>query len=150
MVVAETGDRHNFEEEVAPLYAFFPPFFFAFIGLEVDLGALADLGTLALLALVTVLAAITKFGAARVAAGSLGTRDAVVVALGMVPRGEVGIIVAGIGATAGVLDEELFAVVVGMSILTTLAVPPLLRRALGRTASEDSSGPLEPATRAPT
>ena len=45
----------------------------------------------------------------------------------MVPRGEVGIIVAGIGRAAGVIDDELFAVIVGMSILTTLAVPPLLR-----------------------
>ena len=134
MVVAETRRPARFEEEVAPLYAFFPPFFFAFIGLEVDLGKLAEAGTLALLVLVTALAAVTKFVAARVAAGSLGTRDAVVVGLGMVPRGEVGIIVAGIGATAGVLDEQLFAVVVGMSILTTLLVPPLLRRVLARPA----------------
>jgi Na+:H+ antiporter len=132
MIVAESREQHDFEEEVAPLYAFFPPFFFAYIGLEVDLSQFADLGTDALLILVTVLAAITKFVSARVAATSLGTRDAVVVGLGMVPRGEVGIIVAGIGATAGVLDDELFAVVVGMSILTTLLVPPLLRRALGR------------------
>jgi Kef-type K+ transport system membrane component KefB len=51
-----------------------------------------------------------------------------------VPRGEVGIIVAGIGATAGVVDGELFAVIVGMSILTTLIVPPMLRRALERPA----------------
>jgi Kef-type K+ transport system membrane component KefB len=48
----------------------------------------------------------------------------------MIPRGEVGIIVAGIGASAGVLDERLFAVVVGMAVLTTLLAPPLLRRAL--------------------
>ena len=48
--------------------------------------------------------------------------------MGMVPRGEVGIIVAGIGQAAGVIDEELFAVVVGMSVLTTLLVAPVLRR----------------------
>jgi Kef-type K+ transport system membrane component KefB len=45
----------------------------------------------------------------------------------MIPRGEVGIIVASIGAAAGVVDDELFAVVVGMSIATTLAVPSALR-----------------------
>jgi Kef-type K+ transport system membrane component KefB len=130
MVVAESKDQHDFEEEVAPLYAFFPPFFFVYIGLEVDLGSFGDAGTILLLAGVTALAFATKFGAAWFAARSMGERDAVVVGLGMVPRGEVGIIVAGIGATAGVVDDDLFAVIVGMSILTTLAIPPLLRRAL--------------------
>ena len=134
MVVAETKDRHDFEEEVAPLYAFFPPFFFVFIGLEVELDAFTDAGTLALLAGITALAFATKFGAAWVAARPMGREDARVVALGMVPRGEVGIIVAGIGATAGVVEADLFAVIVGMSIATTLIIPPLLRRALARTA----------------
>jgi len=132
MVVAETKDRHDFEEEVAPLYAFFPPFFFVFIGLEVDLGAFADAGTLGMLLAITVLAFVTKFGSAWLAARSMGARDALVVGLGMVPRGEVGIIVAGIGATAGVIEPDLFAVIVGMSIATTLLIPPLLRRALER------------------
>jgi Kef-type K+ transport system membrane component KefB len=48
----------------------------------------------------------------------------------MIPRGEVGIIVAGIGATAGVIGSERFAVIVAMSVATTLLAPPLLRRAL--------------------
>jgi Kef-type K+ transport system membrane component KefB len=130
MIVAETKEQSPIEQEVAPLYAFFPPFFFAFIGLEVDLDAFTDLGTVALLAAVTALAAVAKFGGAWLGARSLGGRDALTVGVGMVPRGEVGIIVAGIGATAGVIDDELFAVIVGMSILTTLLVPPILRRTL--------------------
>jgi len=134
MVVAETKDRHDFEEEIAPLYAFFPPFFFVFIGLEVELGAFTDAGTLGLLLAITLLAFLTKFGAAWLAARSMGARDAIVIGLGMVPRGEVGIIVAGIGATAGVVEPDLFAVIVGMSIATTLLIPPLLRRALARAA----------------
>jgi Kef-type K+ transport system membrane component KefB len=133
MIVAETKDRHDFEEEVAPLYAFFPPFFFVFIGLEVQLDAFTDAGTLALLLGVTALAFVTKFGAAWLAARPMGAANALVVGLGMVPRGEVGIIVAGIGATAGVVEPDLFAVIVGMSIATTLLIPPLLRRALART-----------------
>ena len=128
MVVAETKDRHDFEEEVAPLYAFFPPFFFVAIGLQVDLDALADGQTLALLAGVTALAAATKFAAAWVGARGLGRPDSLIVGVGMVPRGEVGIIVASIAVTEGVIDDDLFAVIVGMSILTTLLVPPLLRR----------------------
>lgn len=137
MIVAETKEQHPIEDEIAPLYAFFPPFFFAFIGTQVDLGALADAETLLLLAGVTALAAITKFGGAWLGARSLGRREAALVGVGMVPRGEVGIIVAGIGAATGVVDEQLFAVIVGMSILTTLAVPPLLR-GLSRSAAAAS------------
>ena len=127
----------DFEDEVAPLYAFFPPFFFVYVGLQVELDAFTDLGTLALLIGVTALAFATKFGAAWLAARSMGPRDAVVVGLGMVPRGEVGIIVAGIGATSAVVEPDLFAVIVGMSIATTLVIPPLLRRALARPPADD-------------
>jgi Kef-type K+ transport system membrane component KefB len=134
LVVAESKDREDFEQEIAPLYAFFPPFFFAFIGLEVELEAFFDVQVLAALAGMTALAFATKYVAAWAAARPMGPRDARVVGLGMVPRGEVGIIVAGIGATAGVVEDELFAVIVGMSILTTLLIPPLLRRALARPA----------------
>jgi Kef-type K+ transport system membrane component KefB len=130
MIVAESKDRQPVQEEVRPLYAFFPPFFFVFIGLQVDIALFADAETLALLAGVTAVAVVTKFGAAWLAARPLGRRDAITVGIGMVPRGEVGIIVAGIGATAGVIDDQQFAVIVGMSLLTTLMVPPLLRRAL--------------------
>ncbi|MEX1141701.1 MAG: cation:proton antiporter [Thermoleophilaceae bacterium] len=134
LMVAETKEQHPVEDQVAPLYAFFPPFFFAFIGTELDLAALADPGALGLLAIVTVLAVVTKFVGAYVGARSLGKREASTVAVGMVPRGEVGIIVAGIGAAEGVIDEELFAVIVGMSILTTLIVPPILRRLVAEPA----------------
>lgn len=76
MIVAETKEQHPVEEEVAPLYALFPPFFFAYIGLQVDLGALADGETLLLVAAVTVLAVVTKFAGAWVGARSLGSREA--------------------------------------------------------------------------
>jgi Kef-type K+ transport system membrane component KefB len=128
MIVAETKDHSTIEEEVRPLYAFFPPFFFAFIGIELDLGALIDGYALFLLVTITLLAALTKFGPAYLAARGLGKREAMIVGVGMVPRGEVGIVVAAIGAAEGVVDAELFGVVVGMSILTTLLAPFALRR----------------------
>jgi Kef-type K+ transport system membrane component KefB len=148
MVVAETKDRHDFEEEIAPLYAFFPPFFFAFIGLEVDLAAFGELETVGLLVGLTLLAIVTKFVPCRLAARSLGKADAAVVGVGMVPRGEVGIIVAGIGATTGVIQDDLFAVIVGMSIATTLLVPPVLRRALARSPESAVEAEPEPVERA--
>ena len=128
MIIAETRDQHPIEEEVAPLYAFFPPFFFAFIGLEMSLAAFGSLETLLLLAGVTLLAVVTKFAGAYIGALRMGRRDATFVGVGMVPRGEVGIIVAGIGNATGTIDAELFAIIVAMSVITTLIVPPILRR----------------------
>jgi Kef-type K+ transport system membrane component KefB len=129
MIVAETREQHPIEREVAPLYAFFPPFFFAFIGAELDLGTLADGGALLLLLGLTALAVVTKYAGAWLGARMLARSERKVVALGMIPRGEVGIIGAGIGASAGVIGDERFAVIVAMSVATTLIAPPLLRRA---------------------
>ena len=130
LIVAETKEQHPIEEEVEGLYAFFAPFFFVSIGIQIDLDALADPAVLGVLLLLTVVAVATKFAGAWLASAEIGKRERIAISLGMVPRGEVGIIVAGIGASAAVLDEELFAAIVGMSILTTLIVPPLLRRVL--------------------
>ncbi len=138
MIVAETKDQHPIEEEVKPLYAFFPPFFFAFIGIELDLGSLLDADALLLLTGITALAAATKLLPGYLAARGLGRGEAWIVGVGMIPRGEVGIVVASIGAAEGVVDAELFAVVVGMSILTTLAAPFALRR-LARSSEMERS-----------
>jgi Kef-type K+ transport system membrane component KefB len=128
MIVAETKDHTSIEEEVRPLYAFFPPFFFAFIGIELDLGSLLNGHALWLLAAITAIAAATKLVPAYLAARPLGRVQAAIVGVGMVPRGEVGIVIASIGAAEGVVDAELFAVVVGMAVLTTLMAPFALRR----------------------
>ena len=127
MMVAETKEQHPIEEEVAPLYAFFAPFFFVFIGLQLDLSAYTALGTIALLAVTTAVAVVTKFAGAWLGARSLGSRQARIVGIAMIPRGEVGIVIAGIALAEGAVSEQFFAVVVGMSVLTTLIAPPLLR-----------------------
>lgn len=128
MIVAETKEQHPIEDEIAPLYAFFTPFFFASIGLALDLDVLLEPETLLVVVGLSALAVVTKLLGAWPGARRLGGREARIVALGMVPRGEVGIIVAGIGSVTGVVDAELFAAIVGMSIVTTLIVPPFLRR----------------------
>ena len=128
MIVAETKDHTSIEREVAPLYAFFPPFFFASIGIGVELSVFADPEVVLLLLALTALAIVTKLvGTLPVAISKMGRRDGALVSVGMVPRGEVGIVVAGIGLMSGVTDNDLFAAIVGMSILTTLIVPPVLR-----------------------
>lgn len=136
MIVAETRDHHPVEREFAPLYALFPSFFFVFIGASVDLDALAGGSTLLLLAGLAALSFAVKYLACWFAARPLGRRDAQIVGLGMTPRGEVGIVVAGLGASSGALDAELFAVLVAVSVLTSLLAPPLLRRAAHDPARE--------------
>ncbi|HEX5578608.1 MAG TPA: cation:proton antiporter [Candidatus Limnocylindria bacterium] len=133
MVVGESSEKHALEEEVAPVAAFFTPFFFGFIGAQVDLAAVVRPDVLLLLLIVTVIAIATKFVGAFLGALRTGRRRAMLIGVAMVPRGEVGIVVAGLGLTAGAITAELYSVVVGMAILTTLiappALPPLARRA---------------------
>jgi Kef-type K+ transport system membrane component KefB len=126
MVVGESSERHALEAEVAPVAAFFTPFFFGFIGAQVDLSGLANLEALLLLAGITALAVASKFVGASIGAIRHGRWRAALVGWGMVPRGEVGIVVAGLGLSAGAIDSEIYSVVVGMAIITTLIVPPLL------------------------
>jgi Kef-type K+ transport system membrane component KefB len=126
MVVGESSERHALEAEVAPVAAFFTPFFFGFIGAQVDLAGLADPSSILLLLAISVLAIATKFGGAFFGAIRQGRARALLIGWGMVPRGEVGIVVAGLGLSAGAIDSEIYSVVVGMAIVTTLVVPPLL------------------------
>ena len=142
MVVGESSERHALEEEVAPVAAFFTPFFFGSIGAQVDLAGLADWGVIALLLGVTAVAIVTKFAGALVGSLRLGMRRATLIAAGMVPRGEVGIVVAGLGLQTGAISGSVYSVVVGMAILTTLIVPPFLP-ALVRRAEADAEPPPE-------
>ncbi|MFT4048430.1 MAG: cation:proton antiporter [Solirubrobacterales bacterium] len=129
MIVAETRDHNNIQDEVAPLYAFFAPFFFASIGAQLVLSELGDGEALLLLTGITMLAVLTKYVGSWIGARSLSARDRRIVSVGMIPRGEVGVIVAGLGYAKGAIDAEIFAVVVAMAVLTTLIAPYLIRAA---------------------
>jgi len=138
MVVGESSERHALEAEVAPVAAFFTPFFFGFIGAQVDLAGLADLGTLALVAVVTAIAIGTKFIGAFIGAIRFGRAEAALIGWGMVPRGEVGIVVAGLGLQIGAIEGQLYTVVVAMAVLTTLIVPPVLPALVGRSGTRET------------
>lgn len=126
MVAGESSEREALEAEVAPLAAFFTPFFFGFIGAQVDLAGLATIPALLSLAAITALAVVSKFAGAFLGAIRRGPAVGVLVGWGMVPRGEVGIVVAGLGLSAGAIDAPIYSLVVGMAVITTLIVPPLL------------------------
>jgi Kef-type K+ transport system membrane component KefB len=108
----------------------------------VDLAGLASFEAAGLLLGITALAVGTKFIGAFIGALSQGRERALLIGWGMVPRGEVGIVVAGLGLSAGAIDAQVYSVVVGMAILTTLIVPPFLP-ALVRRAEIDAAPPVD-------
>ena len=126
MVVGESSERHALETETAPVAAFFTPFFVGFVGAQIDPAAFGSLPTLALLAGVTLLAIVSKFAGSFLGALRVGRERALLIGWGMVPRGEVEIIVAGLALTAGAIGPDLYAVIVGMVVITAIVVPPLM------------------------
>lgn len=134
--------KHHVEERLAVLaYGFFVPIFFVNIGLESDVvAAVAESGA-GFLILILAAAVLGK-----VVGSSLGVRpfgfrwiEALRVGIGMVSRGEVALIVAGIGLQEGVISQPVFSVMVVMTLFTTLVTPVLLRWSFGR-APDSPSG----------
>lgn len=134
MAFAETCDRYPLEEQAEPLAEFLVPYFFVVMGTQVDLGLLLSPAVLLPGLLLTALAIAAKVLGCGVGALGEGRRGALAIGVGMVPRGEVGLIVASVGLAMGLVAEGVYAQVVMVSILTTLVVPPLLP-ALFRRAS---------------
>jgi Kef-type K+ transport system membrane component KefB/nucleotide-binding universal stress UspA family protein len=112
----------------------FMPVFFALAGLSTDLAALARPEFLLLTAVLIVLASVGKFLGAFVGGriGGLSYAESFAVGCGMNARGSTEIIVASIGLSMGALNQRLFTAVVAMAVVTTLAMPPMLRWALKR------------------
>jgi Kef-type K+ transport system membrane component KefB len=126
MILAEAKERFNLEQQALPVYEFLVPFFFVIIGTKVDPGAFTD-GTILVVALgVTALAIIGKLMGGGLASLGLPGRSAAIIGTGMVPRGEVGLVAASIGAGIGAISDDMFSVVVFMSMATTILAPPAL------------------------
>jgi Na+:H+ antiporter len=105
---------------------FLVPFFLVNIGMQLQLSVFRDWSLVWLALAVTVVALVTKLIGCGAGAWSLGLKRAAQVGVGMMPRGEVGIVVAQIGLSLGVVDARLYAVVLFMAVATTLIAPPLL------------------------
>jgi Kef-type K+ transport system membrane component KefB len=102
------------------------PFFLVGIGLNLNLSTLRDPATLWLGVMLLVAAVASKIVGCGLGAIRFGTRDALRIGAGMVPRGEVGMVVAQLGLTLGVVSQSLYAVTVFMAVGTTIVAPPLL------------------------
>ena len=147
MMLAEAKERFNLEQQALPVYEFLVPFFFVIIGTKVDPGAFMD-STILMVALgVTGLAVLGKLIGGGIASAGLPVRSAAIIGTGMVPRGEVGLVVASIGAGIGAISDDMFSVVVFMSIATTIIAPPALvglYRGYRFTAEDVTEAPEEP------
>jgi Kef-type K+ transport system membrane component KefB len=105
------------------------PFFLAGIGLHLDVSVFAQPSTLALSLIILGAAVISKLIGCGLAAYKLGRADALRIGVGMIPRGEVGLVVAQIGQSMGVIAPHIYAVVVFMAVTTTIVAPPMLAAA---------------------
>jgi Kef-type K+ transport system membrane component KefB/nucleotide-binding universal stress UspA family protein len=124
----------------------FMPVFFGLAGLTADLTLLKDPNLLLLTGALVLIASLGKFGGAFVggAFGGLNRAESFALASGMNARGSTEVIIATIGLSMGVLSQNLFSMIVTMAVLTTMAMPPMLRAALSRLPlGEDEKARLE-------
>jgi Kef-type K+ transport system membrane component KefB len=138
-LVLEEVHFHGFRDEIRidqlikPVSTFLAPIFFVLMGIQVRIETFVHLPILGLAAALTIAAVAGK----QVCGFGVLTRgiDRLSVGVGMIPRGEVGLIFASIGRAIKVIDDATFSAVVIMVIITTLITPPLLKLTLGRSTS---------------
>ncbi|MGB2982043.1 MAG: cation:proton antiporter [Candidatus Zixiibacteriota bacterium] len=132
MVLAELNVEFRFSSKFESLYDFFVPFFFVVMGTQVDLSVFTRFNLVGAALILTLFAILGKLIGCGLGALSLGWKEASVVGVGMVPRGEVGMIVASIGLGMGVISTDLYSIVIFMVIATTILTPPVLAVMISR------------------
>ena len=131
LILAETDKRKELEEQVIPVADIFVPIFFVCVGAKTDLSVLnptipANREGLVIASFLIVVAIVGKVitGFTMVGQAEL---NKLAIGVGMIPRGEVGLVFAGVGSASGALSESTEAAIIMMVILTTFIAPPLLR-----------------------
>jgi len=129
LMFARTPEKGTIETNMHPIaYAFFVPIFFVSIGLNVNLRELNVDSIWLFLGICGIAIAGKVIGSGLGALlAKFTSREALQIGIGMVSRGEVGLIIANIGAKEGYLSQELMTIIVGMILVTTLVTPPMLR-----------------------
>lgn len=140
MSFAETRDQYALDERIQPIYAFLVPYFFVVMGTKVEVGSFLEPKILSLALVITALAMLGKVVGCGLGAIRLGPLSASIVGVGMMPRGEMGIVVAVLGLRLGMIGEDIYSAVIFMAIVTTFVTPPLLKALYQRW-----KGPIEEA-----
>ncbi|MEM6451952.1 MAG: cation:proton antiporter [Cyanobacteria bacterium P01_D01_bin.105] len=131
LVLDETDQRKELDQQVMPIADILVPIFFVTVGAKADLAVLnpavaENREGLIIAAFLIVAAIIGKMVSGWAVFGQPGI-NRMAIGVGMIPRGEVGLVFAGIGSASGVLDKPLEAAIIVMVILTTLLAPPFLQ-----------------------
>ena len=138
LIFSDTKDTYELEEKFEPLNVLLVPFFFVVMGARVDLASFSNVIPFAIV--ITVVAILSKLIGCSLGAASRGERTAMIVGAGMVPRGEVGIVVAMIGLSMGTIGQATYTVIVLVSIVTTLYAPFLIKTVV-KAESKKKRGP---------
>jgi len=128
LMFAATDEREEILDGTRPIMLFLAPFFFCYLGMQVDMRLLWGGAIIAVV--LTIAAVLGKiFGCYIPArfAGKMNHTESMIVGIGMVPRGEVGLIIAGAGLLAGAIGRDLFGAAVAVSVITTLITPAMLK-----------------------
>jgi len=126
--LSQTDIRRLIQEKLDPVYRLLVPVFFCSMGMLVDFRALASWPVLLFGSVYTITSVVSKIAGCSIPAffSKFNLRGSARIGMGMVPRGEVALIIAGIGLSSNVLGPEAFGVAVMMTAITTMAAPVLL------------------------
>ena len=127
-------EKHTLEVLIEPVGHFFVPLFFIFTGMQVKLEVFFNPDVLLTALAITALAFVGKI----ISGLAAGPVNKWIVGWGMAPRGEVGLIFAVTGKAVGVINDEIFSVIVAVVILTTLLTPPILTMLIRRAAKREA------------
>ena len=128
IALGRAGPADRIRREIAPVSHLLVPVFFLQIGIDADISLFADPRVLGMAGVLLLVAIVGKLAAAVGMLGSPG--DRLLVGIGMVPRGEVGLIFATIGLQQGVFGDDVYAALLLVVLITTVATPPALRMRL--------------------
>ncbi|KAM3090985.1 cation:proton antiporter [Phormidesmis sp. 146-35] len=141
LILADTEKRKELREQIEPIADMLVPIFFVVVGARTDVSVLNPFVASNREGLIMATFLIIVAIAGKVVTGFTlwGQPDLnkLAIGVGMIPRGEVGLVFAAIGATSGVLSESLQAAIVVMVIFTTFIAPPLLRVVFSKEASSE-------------
>ena len=129
VALSEATDGTRLHQQSQTLTEFTTPFFLVTIGMKLNLAIFLSSDVVMLSAVVIALAIVTKFLGCGLGAAGMGRKRAIQVGVGMIPRGEVGIVVAQIGVAMAAVGEIVYGVVLAMAVITTLAAPPFIKLA---------------------
>jgi len=128
MALAEaTEGNHKMRILTSGVTEFLVPFFLVHIGMQLNISVFNDSSVIILALVITAAAVVTKFIGGGLGAWGMKRREMAQIGVGMIPRGEVGIVVAQIGLGMAVISQQFFASVLFMAVATTLIAPPLIK-----------------------